>query len=289
MSTYKSSSSTAAKLISISAILAIFAFCGYWAFVSAFDSSSATKRIVITGSSTIAPLIEEVAKRYEKEHPEYRIDVQTGGSSRGISDVQNGLADIGMASRELKPNEQTGLATHCVAVDGIGIIVHRDNPVSQLTSDQIKDIYLGKVQNWSELGGTNEPIAVINKASGRGTLEVFVKHFQLNEADIKADIIVGENQQAILTVNSNTAAIGYVSIGAADAEIKHGANLKLITLDRVAASTESVANGTFPVSRKLNLVTSSDSSTAVNNFIEYATSNQVNDLVESQFFVPVSN
>lgn len=289
MTAYESSSTTTAKIITLSAIGAIFAFCGYWAFVSAFDTSSGTQRVVITGSSTIAPLIEEIAKRFEQEHPEFRIDVQTGGSSRGISDAQNGLADIGMASRELKASEKAKLVTHCVAVDGIGIIVHQNNPVTRLTSDDIKKIYLGQVQNWAELGGSNESIAVINKASGRGTLEVFLNHFQLNEADIKADIIVGENQQAILTVNSNTAAIGYVSIGAADAEIELGANLKLITLDGVEASPASVANGTFPVSRKLNLITSPEISPAVKSFIEYATSNQVNDLVESQFFVPISN
>lgn len=289
MTTYESSSSITMKVVTIAAIGGIFAFCGYWAFVSAFDTSSNTQRIVITGSSTIAPLIEEIAKRFEEEHPEFRIDVQTGGSSRGISDAKNGLADIGMASRELKPDEKTDLVTHCVAIDGIGIIVHRDNPVSQLTSDEIKKIYLGQIQNWSELGGANQAIAVINKASGRGTLEVFLNHFQLNEADIQADIIVGENQQAILTVNNNTAAIGYVSIGSADAEIELGATLKLITLNGIEASPSSVADGTFPVSRKLNLITKSEISEPVKNFIEYATSNQVHDLVESQFFVPVSN
>ncbi len=288
MSTSTSSSTTATAILSVFSIIAISAFGGYWAFVSAFDSTSNSHRIVVTGSSTIAPLINEIALRFEAENPDYRIDVQTGGSSRGIADVQNGLADIGMASRELKTNE-LALVTHRVAIDGIGFIVHRNNPVSQLTSQQVKQIYLGQIENWSEIGGADKEIAVINKASGRGTLEVFLKHFQIKEADIQADVIVGENQQAILTIGSNESAIGYVSIGAADAEIELGANLKLLALDGVQASIQSVANGNYPVARNLNLVTTPKQSMATKKFIDFATSSQVNDLVESQFFVPTSN
>lgn len=250
---------------------------------------SSAQRIVVTGSSTIAPLMSEIAARFEKAHPGIRIDVQTGGSSRGIKDTHEGLADIGMASRELKSSEGTQLKTHRLAVDGIGILVHQDNPIATLSSRQLTQIYRGEIDNWSQLGGPDQEIAVINKASGRGTLEVFLKHFGIREAEIDADIIVGENQQAMLTIGSNPAAIGYVSIGAADAEMKHGAKLKLITLDGVEASVQTVANGTFPVARNLNLITQSQTSESVQRFIEYATSQQVNDLVESQFFVPIAN
>lgn len=288
MPTRTSSSSLSTKIFSILTCIAISAFGGYWAFVSAFDTSTESRRIVITGSSTVAPLILEIAQRFEAENPGFRIDVQTGGSSRGISDVQNGLADIGMASRELKANESV-LVTRRVAVDGIGFIVHQDNPVSQLSSNQIRQIFLGEINNWSEVGGADQEIAVVNKASGRGTLEVFLKHFGLREENIQADVIVGENQQAILTIGGNRSAVGYVSIGAADAEIKLGAKLKLLALDNIPASIQTVTDGSFPVSRNLNLVTTPDSPPAINRFIDFATSTKVNDLVESQYFIPISN
>ena len=85
-------------------------------------------KLTLTGSSTVAPLAGELAKRYESLHPGVRIDVQTGGSSRGIADARRGTADIGMASRALKPGEED-LAAHTIALDGITVIVHKDNPV----------------------------------------------------------------------------------------------------------------------------------------------------------------
>lgn len=279
-----------AKMISVSVVLILIVAGGYWAFTSAFDQSNAHRtKLVITGSSTVEPLIYEIAKRFEQENPGYRIDVQAGGSSRGISDAKSGTADIGMASRELKSSEEDGLVVRPVAVDGIGMIVHRDNPVSQLTGEDVLKIYLGQISNWSELGGEDKKIIVINKASGRGTLECFLNHFKLKEETIQADLIVGENQQAIISVLNDSAAIGYVSIGAADAEIKNGAELKLLSLDGVSASVNSVADGTFPISRKLNLVIQEEKWEAVKAFVEFATSDRVHDLVESQFFVPVAN
>jgi phosphate transport system substrate-binding protein len=114
-------------------------------------------KLTLTGSSTVAPLAAELGKKFETLHPGTRIDVQSGGSSRGISDARQGLADIGMVSRALKPEEKD-LIPHTVAKDGICIILHKSNPVSVLNDSQLVAVYTGKITNWKALGGKDAPI-----------------------------------------------------------------------------------------------------------------------------------
>jgi phosphate transport system substrate-binding protein len=135
-----------------------------------------TGKLMLTGSSTLAPLALEIAKRYEAGHPGVRIDVQTGGSSRGIADARSGVADIGMVSRALKSDE-SDLVAHAIARDSIAIIVHASNPVTELSADQIRSSYRGQLATWQAVGGPKRPITVINKAEGRSTLELFLQHF----------------------------------------------------------------------------------------------------------------
>lgn len=249
--------------------------------------NTASQKLVLTGSSTIAPLAGEIARRFEARHPGTRVDVQTGGSARGINDVRNGTADIGMLSRDLKPEER-GLRTHTVALDGVGIIVHASNPVVMLNRRQLIDIYTGKIVNWKELGGANSPITVVTKAEGRSTLELFLNYLNLKNSQVKPHVIIGDNSQGIKTVAGNRDAIGYVSIGAAAYEAKHGTPVKLLPLDGVAATVANVRNGVFPLSRPLNLVTQAVPGGLARQFIEFARSLEVHDLVQAQYFVPVT-
>ena len=245
---------------------------------------AATEKLTITGSSTIAPLIAEMAKRYESMHRDVRIDVQTGGSSRGLADTRNGLAQIGMVSRSPKHGEDD-LAWHPIARDGICIIVHRDNPIETLTDEEIVAVYSGAVRNWKDLGGRHAPITTVNKAQGRSTLEVFEKHFGIAGDTVRADIVIGDNQQGIKTVAGNPNAIAYVSIGAAEYEEHRGVPIKRLRSRGVEASVEHVRDGTFPVARTLHLVTRGMPEGVARNFIEVCQSALVHDLIEKQFFV----
>ncbi len=247
-----------------------------------------TEKLVLTGSSTVAPLAAEIGKRFESRHPNVRIDVQTGGSSRGVNDARSGLADIGMASRALKP-EEAELKSYTIALDGISIILNAANPVTALDKQQIIDVFTGKITNWNALGGNNAPITVVNKAEGRSTLELFLHYFGLKNTDIKAQVVIGDNQQGIKTVAGNPDAIGYVSVGAAEYEAGHAVAIKLLPLDGIAASVETVRNGSFPLSRPLNLVTKTEPTGVVKAFIDFAGSAEVNDLIETQYFVPVAH
>lgn len=241
--------------------------------------------VVITGSSTVAPVVADAALRYEAAHPGVRIEVQTGGSSRGIADVRSGLAQLGMASRALKENE-SDLVEHTIAMDGVALIVHRDNPLTSLTKQQSIDLFTKKKTTWMDAGDSADSVVVVSKAEGRATLEVFLEYLGLDSAEMKADVLVGENQHAIKTVAGNPLAIGYVSIGAASAEIAAGVPIRVVNSDEVAPTAETVASGEFPIVRPLNIVTRGEPIGPAADFLRYLQSPDIRDIVETHLYVP---
>jgi phosphate transport system substrate-binding protein len=248
---------------------------------------AAENKLVLTGASTVAPLAAEIGKRFEKLNPGKQIDVQTGGSSRGINDARLGLADIGMVSRDLKSDEKD-LQAFTIAYDGVCMVVHKSNAVSTLTKEQIVGIYTGRITNWKEVGGADRRITVVNKAEGRSTLELFLHYFGLNNSQIKAQVIVGDNEQDIKTVVGNPGAIGYVSIGSAEFNAGQGLSIKALPMDGVAATSANVKSRAFPLMRPLNLVTKEQPAGVSRQFIDFARSEAVHDLVKEQYFVPIA-
>ncbi|MBC7742024.1 MAG: substrate-binding domain-containing protein [Bdellovibrionaceae bacterium] len=182
-------------------------FVGILVAVSALSVNAAEKKIVITGSSTIAPLAANLAKAFEKKNAGTRLNVQAGGSSRGIADARAGLADIGMVSRALNPDEKDFMA-FTVALDGIVIILNKKNLFEKLTNEQIISIYKGETKNCKDVGGKDAPITVVNKAEGRSTLELFLNCFKFKNTDVKAQVAIAENEQGIKTVAGNPNAVG---------------------------------------------------------------------------------
>lgn len=246
------------------------------------------RKLVITGSSTIAPLVSELGKRFEELHPGARVDVQSGGSQRGVTDAATGLADVGMASRSRKAEDPPELVFTPIANDGVAMIVHAENPVDELTRDEIVAIYTGAITRWSDVGGREAPITVVSKAEGRSTLELFCGHYDLTSPQIRASVVIGDNQQGIKTVAGNPDAIGYVSIGSAEHDAARGVPIRLLPLDGVAASTANVANGTFGLSRPLNLVTDGVPRGLAKEFVDFVLLPEQQDLVASQSFVPLA-
>ena len=255
-------------------------------FLASCGQPEDTIRLELTGSSTLAPLMSEIAKRYESQHPGVRIDIQTGGSSRGIADAGNGTADIGMSSRALKDSEKEGRLTHTVAMDGVALLVHANNPVKELSDEQIVGIFTGKIENWKDVGGKDAPINCINRAEGRSELELFQAFYEITPESFQPDMISGENQHGIKTVAGDENAIIYMSIGASEYEAANGTPIKLLPLQGIEASAETVAAGKFPLSRPLILITATEPAEAVKDLIDYALSSDVHDLVREQSYVP---
>lgn len=225
------------------------AICGLALVVAASCSrSSSQDAVVLAGSSTIGPIFESLTPFYEKHG--FKLQVQGGGTSVGVKSAREKLALLGLASRELSEQEKKDLKYVTIAHDGVAVIVHASNPLDDASRELIRDIYSGKRSQWD----SGQPITVINKEHGRATLEVFEDHFGLKNAIRKDAVIIGPNGQAVTSTARDPNAIAYVSIADAQAAKDSGSPIKLLKLEGVAASAENVANGTYKLSRPLNVV-----------------------------------
>lgn len=247
-------------------------------------SNDPARRLVITGSSTLAPLVAEIAARFEAQNPGFRVDVQSGGSSRGILDVREGTADIGMVSRALY-DEESDLTATTIARDGVAVIVHASNPVADLDAEQLRALFTGRLRKWraSEPG---VPVVAVNKAAGRATLDVFAAYLDLDPSRLTGDVVIGENEQAVKMVTANRGAVGYVSIGTAAAAIDRGEALRIVPVEGLTPDAENLADGSYPIYRPLNLVDVGEPAPLVARFLEFASSGSVAELIHELDFVP---
>ena len=255
-------------------------------FAAGVSIASSQTRLLATGSSTVAPVMAELVRKYETLQQAVRIDVQTGGSSRGVADTASGQSDIGMVSRALKPAEYN-LYAYTIANDGIAVIVHRDNPLTAIDKFTLQGIYNRTLREWTQLGGSAGQIVVVNKSAAHSTLELFLDYIELSPDQVKADIIIGDNQQGIKTITGNRFAIGYVSIGAALEAQQAGIAIKLLRLDGVEPTVGAVSHGSYPIIRPLNLVTRQPATGAIGEFIRFAGSAAGAAIIESLSFIPV--
>lgn len=239
----------------------------------------------ITGSSTITPMLLEIGGQFTRLHPDVKLHISAGGSGRGISDSRAAKSDIGMVSRVLTDQEQD-LKGFPIARDGVGLLVHRDNPVNNLTSAQVARIFKGQIKNWREVGGRNAPILVVDRGAGRGVTELFLGFFALRQSEIHPDLSIGDNSQLIETVVANKDAISFFSMLTAERQRKGGRPVKLLSLNGVQATRATVLNGVYPLTRPLTLVTRDLPRGLTKSFIEYCLSPQVTSTIENMGFVP---
>jgi len=243
--------------------------------------------LTLTGSSTVAPPLADIAADFEAAHDGVRVDVQTGGSSRGLADVRRGTADLGMASRELRA-EESDLSAHVISRDGISLLVHASNPLQSLSVDDVGRLFRGEVTNWRELTNFDAPVTIVHKGDGRATQDVFLAYFRLQSRDIKAHLIVGENQQGIRSVAGNPGAIGYVSIGAALHEMAQGTAIRTVSIDGISPTAEAVAQGDYPLTRNLYIVSDGPLEGLAADFVQFVRSPQGQQRLREHFFVPVA-
>lgn len=255
---------------------------------SATPSAVLTGHLLLTGSSTMTPLMIDIGKRFQSLHPAVQVEVQTGGSGRGISDIRAGKSDIGMVSRPLA-DQEADLYGVSIARDGIGIVVQRDNPVRALSRLQVADIFSGRIGNWKTVGGRNAPITVVNPSAGYGAVELFTHYFKLKYDEIKASVVSGDNAARLAAVAGDANAISYASVGESERKALAGAAIRLLIVDGVEASSKNVRSGEFPVSRPLNLVTRGRPAGLARAFIEFALSAQVIGIIQANDFVPYAD
>ena len=245
-------------------------------------AAPSVNKITLSGSHTLGSILSEIAKPYETAHPGVKIEVKENATWRGIADVRQGTADIGMVARSIKADEKDLLA-FAIAKDGISITIHRENPVKNLTDKQIVGIYTGKIKNWKEVGGKNVPIVVIHRSEGVAALEPFLSYFKLEKSAIRADVVVTETDELVQAMVGKPQAIGFSSIGVVES-IK---DIKLLPINGVAPTNENVSSGKFPITRPLNVVTKNPPSALVKEFIDFSLSQEAQAIVKQKKFAPV--
>ncbi|MGL4343906.1 MAG: phosphate ABC transporter substrate-binding protein [Cellulosilyticaceae bacterium] len=226
------------------------------------SGSKGASKISLVGSTTVAAPMEELAKVYGEKNPDQVIEVQGVGSSAGIKAAYDKTADIGMASRALKEEEKAwNLTETTIAYDGIVTITNPNNPIKNLTTEQVKGIFDGTITNWSEVGGADEQIIVVTREDGSGTRSAFEEILDLK---IAPTAIVADGNGAVkASVASKEGAIGYVSLGYVDDTVKADA------LDGVVPTVESVKAGDYKISRPLLIVNSKEITDNAQQFIDF--------------------
>jgi phosphate transport system substrate-binding protein len=226
--------------------------------------------VEIKGSTTVLPIAQKVAEAYMKEHPDVDITISGGGSGNGIKALIDGSTDIADSSRFIKDKE-VKLAVEngrypvpfAVAHDCIVPVVHPSNSVENITMEQLKDVYMGKVKNWKEFGGPDRPVVVISRDTSSGTYEVWHTKVLEKERVFPGALLQASNGAVVQAVSNNKNAIGYIGLGYLEK------NVKDLTVNRVRGSEETTLNGTFPISRPLFMFTSGWPEGDTLNFINY--------------------
>ena len=257
-------------------------------FAQEKPSAPLNGKLLITGSSTMAPLIEDLGKRFRTRHPGVAITVEAGGSGRGVADARDGKADIGMASRELTPQEQALFAIP-IARDGIVFVVHKDNPLGALTRAQAVEMFSGKIGNWKALGGHDARIEAVTRPAGRGSIEIAAHYLGLASTAIKAAHVIGDNNDVVRLITANRNVIAFISTGGVDDAVQKRLPLKPLVLDGLTPGVGSIRDGTWPMSRPLNLLTRRVPAGVAKAFIEFVLSPAARAVVVDHDFVPYQN
>lgn len=249
--------------------------------LDAFKGEKGT--IKISGGTAHIPVMKLVAQKIQTANPDVKISIAGGGSGVGIKQVGEGLVDIGNSGR--KPSEaelkKYPLKMHKWAIDGVGVVVNPDNPVKRLTTEQLKDIYAGKLTNWKALGGPDKAINLYTRDKASGTRDVFWKK-ALSKGDISAKAhFVPSNGAMKTAVAQDPYAIGYVSVGHIDTSVAP------VALDGVVPTLENVKQGKYKVARGLYSNTKGDPTGLAKKFIDYLFSAEGQKIVAEKGFIPV--
>jgi len=233
----------------IAVLMTLLALTGVFAQGNDRTRPASGYTIEVGGSTSVTPLMELLAAEYSKVKTNIKVNINGTGSGDGINNA-GVLYQIGMSSRELTPAEQgKGLKETIIAIDGIAVIVNKNNAVNNLTIEQIRNIYTGAVTNWRQVGGKNAPIAVVSREEGSGTRGAFEEL-----AGFQGKLLAKANQLtstgAILAnVAQNPNAIGYISLGSLNDTIK------AVSVGGAAATNANVLNGTYKIARPFIVLT----------------------------------
>ncbi len=275
----------------------IFSSCG--SSNNSSTSDSPANYIENKGSDTIVNLALAWAEKYQGDHPDVRISVTGGGSGTGIAALVNGTVDLANASRKIKDEETSEAQSngvtpveHIIARDAIAVIVNPNNPVNELTLQQISDIYSGKYTNWNEVGGEDRPIVRLSRETNSGTHVYFLETvLRLGSKEDKTlfstnTLLLPSSEGIISEVRDNPNAIGYDGLGYVPKDLKMIAIAKEAGGEYVLPSIDTVNDKTYAIARDLYMYTNGEPAGVVKDYLDWILSDEAQVIVAELGFVP---
>lgn len=234
--------------------------------------------LILAGSTSVQPFVEMVAEKYMEEHPDLRVIVQGGGSTAGVQAVREGAAAIGMSSRHLTAQE-TDLTPITLARDGIAVIVHPSNGVGNLTVEEVREIFGGRIRDWKKVGGKPGRIWLVTREEGSGTRGAF-KELVMHKTQIVPEAIVQDSNGSVRAVIADfPMGIGYVSLGLVDESVK------ALRIDGVVASRDNVKNKSYRLVRPFLFLVKGEPQPQAKQFIDYVLSERGQKLLEEESLI----
>jgi len=290
------------RILNFIILLLFLTGCSSSASPSSQQTPESNLYIQNKGSDTMVNLALAWAEKYQQDHPDLRISVTGGGTGTGITSLLNGTVDIANASRKIKSEEietarKIGLepVEYIVAKDAIAVIVNPNNPITQLTLQQLSDIYSGKIGNWSEVGGVDRPIVRLSRETNSGTHTYFLEYVirQGNNSDntifSPTTLLLPSSEGIIAEVSDNPNAIGYDGLGYITSTVKVLAVADKGSEQFVLPSVDTVNKKQYPISRDLYMYTPGEDSAEVLEYIDWILSADGQSIVQQLGFVPVSS
>ena len=240
--------------------------------------------IAVSGSTSVGPLMEKIAEKYEESNSNVSIEINQVGSSAGIKDAINGVSELGMSSRELKDDEKTEVKGTTIAYDGIAIITNKNNPIKNITLEQIKEIYTGKITNWKDIDSTKDaPIVVVSREEGSGTRDAFQEIIGYASEELIEEAMISNANGAVKeTVAGNENAVGFVSFEYLDDKIN------IVNVEGVIPDADNVKSGEYKISRPFLVVTKDGNlSEEGQKLIDYILSEEGQNIVKENKLITV--
>ena len=254
----------------------------------------------IKGSDTIVNLVQVWAEKFSQIHDGTNVGVTGGGTGTGFAALLNNTCDIAMASRQVEENEinlakkqNITYKEFIVGLDGLAVLVNKNNPINDITIDQLRDIFMAKITNWKEIGGEDRPIVLLSRESNSGT-HMFFKEtvIRLNDINSKDEfspkaLLMPSSQAIVDEIYQNPNAIGYAGIGFMNDQTKAISVAAQNSIEYFYPTIENVMYGRYPISRPLYLYTNGEPEGIVKEFIDYALSEEGQKVVVETAFVPI--
>jgi len=242
--------------------------------------------VTIKGSTTVLPIMQQIVEEFMRINPDHNVAVSGGGSSFGVKALLDRSCDIGMASRLIKPSEERKaqekgmyLIKHEIALDAVVPVVHPDNPISDLSVDQLRDIYMGKVQDWAMVGGEEGRVVVISRDTSSGTYETWEEFVLAGSRVFRGALLQASNGAVVQAVSKNKNAIGYIGIGYIDGSIKP------LSVNGIEPTRDNARDWVFPVVRTLQVYTNGAPKGATKDLIEFIKSADGQKIVADVGFI----